>query len=177
MITENGRKTRNSGSETELAHGVVIIMTHPYILISAHRSMMAERISPPSAKKAKRTAPMYRVSAEERAKQFKGDLNADGGVLFCKYCQHSIDYVHVDTIKVKAQKHISRKEAKLSEAGASSAASNSRQITLSSKVSRRPSRIHLRICTLADVPLEKTDKIRPLIFTEILCPGWSSSSD
>ena len=81
MITENGRKTRNSGSETELAHSVVIIMTHPYILISAHRSMMAERISPPSAKKAKRTAPVYRVSAEERAKQFKGDLYADGGVL------------------------------------------------------------------------------------------------
>ena len=39
----------------------------------------------------------------------------NGEVLFCKYCQHSIDYVRVDTIKdhLKAQKHISRKEAKL----------------------------------------------------------------
>ena len=55
---------------------------------------------------------MYGVSAEERAKQF---IYADGEVLFCKYCQHSIDYIRVDTIKdhLKAQKHISRKEAKL----------------------------------------------------------------
>ena len=119
-----------------------MIMTHPYILIRAHRSMMAERISPPSTKKAKRSAPVYRVSAEERAKQFKGDLYADGGVLFCKYCQHSIDYVRVDTIKdhLKAQKHISRKEAKLSEAGASIAASNSRQVMLSTAVKSHDAR-------------------------------------
>ena len=40
---------------------------------------------------------MARVSVVERAKQFK-DLNADGKVLFCKYCQHSIDYFRVDSI-------------------------------------------------------------------------------
>ena len=38
-----------------------------------------------------------KVSPEERAKQFKGDMYADDGVLFCKYCDHSVDYVYVDT--------------------------------------------------------------------------------
>ena len=35
----------------------------------------------PSAKKAKRSAAVLRVSVEERAKQFKEDFYADGGVL------------------------------------------------------------------------------------------------
>ena len=61
---------------------------------------MAERIGPSSTKKQKRSAPVARVSAVERAKQFKEDLYADEKVLFCKYCQlHSIDYIRVDTIK------------------------------------------------------------------------------
>ena len=49
------------------------------------------------------------------------DLYMDGGVLFCKYCEHSIDYVriyiYIDTIKdhLKSKKHASRKEAKLAK--------------------------------------------------------------
>ena len=53
----------------------------------------------PAPKKAKRSAPAARVSAEERAKQFKEDLYSDSGVLFCTYCEHSIDFVRLDTIK------------------------------------------------------------------------------
>ena len=55
---------------------------------------------------------VMKVSVEERAKQFKEDLYVDGGILFCKYCQHSVDYVHVDTIKdhLLSKKHLSRKE-------------------------------------------------------------------
>ena len=45
---------------------------------------MAESITP-RAKKAKRSAPLTRVTAEERARQFKDDLYADGGVLFCRF--------------------------------------------------------------------------------------------
>ena len=37
----------------------------------------------PRAKKAKRIAPVCRVSADERTKQFKEDLFVDSGVLFC----------------------------------------------------------------------------------------------
>ena len=39
------------------------------------------------------------VSAEERAKRFKEDLYPDGGVPFCRFCEHSVDFVRVDTIK------------------------------------------------------------------------------
>ena len=53
-----------------------------------------------------------KVSVEEQAKQFKEDLYVDGGILFCKYCQHSVDYVRVDTTKdhLLSKKHLSRKE-------------------------------------------------------------------
>ena len=44
---------------------------------------MAKSIAP-QAKKAKRSAPLTRVTAEERSRQFKNDLYADGGVLFLK---------------------------------------------------------------------------------------------
>ena len=60
---------------------------------------MAKGVCPSSAKKQKRSAPMARVTAEESGKQFKEDLYADGKMLFCKYCQHSIDYIRIDTIK------------------------------------------------------------------------------
>ena len=70
---------------------------------------MAE-LAPPRAKKAKRSAPISCVSAEERAKQFKDDVYADGGVLFCKYCVHSVDYTRIDTIKdhLKSKKHCAK---------------------------------------------------------------------
>ena len=95
---------------------------------------MAES-APPRAKKVKRSTPISRVSAEERAKQFKDDLYADSGVLFCRYCEHSVDFSRVDTIKdhLRSKKHGARKTSK----GASSASagpSTSRQVTLTSIV-------------------------------------------
>ena len=47
-------------------------------------------------------------------------------MLFCKYYEHSIDYVRIDTIKghLKSKKNASRKEAKLAKVGASSTALN-----------------------------------------------------
>ena len=38
-------------------------------------------LAPPRAKKAKRSTPVFRVSAEERAKQFKEDPFLDSGVV------------------------------------------------------------------------------------------------
>ena len=66
---------------------------------SNHVKQMAEDFGPPCTKKHKRSTSVKKVPAEERAKQFKEDLYVDGGILFCKYCQHSVDYVRVDTIK------------------------------------------------------------------------------
>ena len=95
--------------------------------------------APPRAKKAKRSAPISRVSAEERAKPFKDDICTDGGVLFCKYCAHSVDYTRVDTIKdhLKSKKHCAKKcsqQSKETASGAVAGPSTSRQVTLSSIV-------------------------------------------
>ena len=46
---------------------------------------------PPPTKKSSHGANAPRVTAEERAKQFSEDLYADGGVLFCKFCDHSVE--------------------------------------------------------------------------------------
>ena len=71
----------------------------------------------PSAKKAKRITAIGRVNAQERARQYKEDMYADDGVLFCKFCEHSVDFVRVDTIKdhLKSKKHRVRKRLKLAK--------------------------------------------------------------
>ena len=51
----------------------------------------------PAAKKTKRSAPLSRVTAKEREKQFKTEFDPDVGVLFCRFCEHSVDFMHVDT--------------------------------------------------------------------------------
>ena len=48
-------------------------------------------------KKAKRSAPLMRVTAEEWARQFKNDLYADGRELFCRFCENSTDFTRVDS--------------------------------------------------------------------------------
>ena len=53
----------------------------------------------PAPKKARRCTPLARVTAEDRARQFKTELYADDGVLFCHYCDHSLDFTRVDMVK------------------------------------------------------------------------------
>ena len=57
---------------------------------------MAESIMP-AAKKAKRSASLSHVTAKERERQFKIEFYADGEVPFCRFCEHSVDFTHVDT--------------------------------------------------------------------------------
>ena len=125
----------------------------------------------PSVKIAKRSTAVSRVNAQERARQFK---DADNGVLFCKFCQHSIDFVRVNTIKdhLISKKHCVRKAAKASKAE-KSLASSSRQVTLSTVVKAKNLREefvldYIKMCTVADIPLEKTEKVRP--FSQKHCP-------
>ena len=123
----------------------------------------------PSAKKAKRITAIGRVNAQERARQYKEDMYADDGVLFCKFCEHSVDFVRVDTIKdhLKSKKHRVRKAAKASKAE-KSLASSSRQVTLSTVVKAKDLREefvldYIKMCTAADIPLEKTGEHSSLI--------------
>ena len=69
---------------------------------------------PPPTKKIKRLAPAVKCTPEEWVKQFPDDLYSDGGVLFCKFCDHSVDHIRVDTIKdhLKSKKHKQRKYLK-----------------------------------------------------------------
>ena len=92
--------------------------------------------APSSAKKQKRSAPISRLRAEERAKQFSVDLYGDDGVLFCRFCEHSIDFTRVDTVKdhIKSKKHTAAKRQKQSGASAS------RQATLGTVVKSKDMR-------------------------------------
>ena len=80
---------------------------------------MAEHIRPPSVKKAKRSSPLHTLTVKERARQFSDDMYEDGGKLFCKCCEHSVDYMHVDTLKdhLKSKKHCSGKETQVAKLG------------------------------------------------------------
>ena len=132
---------------------------------------MAESIAPP-AKKAKRNAPLSRLTAQERAKQFSSDFYADGGVLFCCFCDHIVDFTWLDRVKdhLKSKMHTTRKEARKanSKSSGSDGPSTSRQTTLGTVVKARELREefifdYLKMCTTADIPLDKTEKIRPFL--------------
>ena len=130
---------------------------------------MAE--GPPPAKRGRRTTPVLRVTAEERVKQFPEDLYSDDGVLFCKFCDHSVDYVRIDTIKdhMKSKKHTQRKDQK--EAGSS--ATTHHQVTLTSMARSRDLREEfvidfLKMATMADIPLEKVEKMKPFLLKYLI---------
>lgn len=117
----------------------------------------------PPVKKAKRSAPVSCLTAEESARQFPVDFYEDGGVLFCRFCEHSVDFIRVDTIKdhIKSKKHCARKNDR-------EGASTSKQITLTTCVKSRDLREgfvldYLKMCTLAVIPLEKTESMRPFL--------------
>lgn len=62
-------------------------------------------------KKIKRSKPVPVLNAKERVRQFPHDLYEDGEILFCKFCNHSLDFVRVDTVKdhLKSKKHTTNK--------------------------------------------------------------------
>lgn len=125
---------------------------------------MAE--GPTPAKKSRRSAPVATITAEERVKQFPSELYADGGILFCKFCDHSVDYVRVDTIKdhLKSKKHIRRRDLK--EASSSSGAA--KQVTIKTLMKSKDLREEfvldfIKMSTMADIPLEKVEKMKPFL--------------
>ena len=101
----------------------------------------------------------------------------DGGILFCKYCEHSVDYVHVDAIKdcLKCKKHCSRKETKIGEAErcmGGSVVGNSRQITLSTLAKSKDTRKSSSFIRSRYYPCAYStgeDREDQTIFEEVLC--------
>ena len=120
-----------------------------------------DELTPPSTKKSKRSAPISRLTAGERAKQFSDDFYADAGVLFCRFCEHSVDFVRVDTLKdhLKSKEHAARKEIKKQKQSKSlsTGASSSKQITLDTLVKSKDMREdfildYIKMCTMAGIP-------------------------
>jgi hypothetical protein len=105
----------------------------------------------------KRNPPVARVTAKERSKQFKDNMYEDGDVLFCKFCQHSVDFVHVDTIRdhLISKKYRANKDAQTSKGICKK---SSKQVTLNTTIASKDMREefildYLKLCTLADIPL------------------------
>ena len=94
---------------------------------------MAESLDPPRAKRIKGK----NITAKERVEQFKDEFYEDSGVLFCRFCEHCLDFSKIDTLKdhLKSQKHAVHKQSKLPKAEGSS-----RQVTLSTLVKAKDMR-------------------------------------
>lgn len=75
----------------------------------------------------------------------------------------SVDYIRVDTIidHLRSKKHNSNKINCQKEAEESGATSTSHQLTLSTVIKSCDACV--KVCTFADIPLEKTDKMRPFL--------------
>ena len=127
---------------------------------------MAESLPPPAKKRA---APLAKVTAKERVKQFPAELYEDGGVLFCRFCDHSLDFVRLDTIKdhFKSKKHRMRKERKEAESSSDVGPGPVQRTltTISKSKDLREDFIldFLKMCTIADIPVEKTEKMMPFL--------------
>jgi hypothetical protein len=119
-------------------------------------------------------------------KQFPDDLYDDGGILFCKYCCHSIDMNRLDTIKdhLKSKNHVKRKSDSMSNDNVSPSQSKSqpRQTTISSMIKSKDLREDfvldfVTLCTVADIPLEKVDKMKPFLEKHCSQGGTIPKSD
>ena len=108
---------------------------------------------------------MLRVCAAERAKQWPDELYSDSDVLFCKFCQHSLDHVRVDTIKdhMISKKHQANKAAQTQKPAL-------KQVTLHSMLDSKSRSLRedfvldfIKMLTVADIPMEKAEKMKPFI--------------
>lgn len=54
------------------------------------------------------------VTAKKRAQSYPNDFYVDNNILFCKFCDHSVDFRRADTVKdhLKSKKHKFAKDQK-----------------------------------------------------------------
>ena len=113
---------------------------------------MAERLPLPNEPRA---TPVTKVTAKERARQFSSDLYEDGGTLFCRFCEHSLDFVRINTIKdhLVSQKHKRNKYKK--EVGSSQLVQHTLTVVTKSKYLREEFILDfIKMCTVTDIPLK-----------------------
>nr|XP_055073537.1 CGG triplet repeat-binding protein 1-like [Misgurnus anguillicaudatus] len=127
---------------------------------------MAKRLSAAvisSAKKLRNAT----LSPQFRAEQFPHDFYVTGELLFCKFCQHSIDWKRKDTCTdhLLSKTHMKNKEKHKT----ASKATTSIQMCItadafkSSDARKEFVEDFVAVCTEADIPLEKMTKLRPFL--------------
>ncbi len=116
------------------------------------------------------------ITAQMRAQdpQFSSDFYVDGDKLFCSFCQHTVDWQRKDTLvdHMKSAKHVKNKDTSKGKPP------KKKQCTLFGKASTSMEqrcefqRDFVRMMTYADIPLEKTTKMKP--FMKKHCPQGGS---
>ena len=137
--------------------------------LTSNISNFINRGIPPPAKKGRagRAAPVAKIMANERVKQFPMELYEDSGIPSCHFCDHSLDFIRLDTIKdhFKSKKNKMRMDLKEAE---SSGVAGPVQVTLRTAIKSKDLREEfilnfIKMCTVADIPLEKPEKMRPFL--------------
>lgn len=102
-------------------------------------------------------------TAKDRAREFSADLYSSGTILFCKFCDVSLD-LKLSTIKdhLKGKRHCEKKEKSLNTDGQPS----KRQKTLyqpSSKLREEFVTDFTRACLEANISMNQAEKLRPFL--------------
>ncbi|KAI7790722.1 hypothetical protein IRJ41_005008 [Triplophysa rosa] len=103
------------------------------------------------------------LNAKFRAEQYPNDFYESGQQLFCKFCQHSIDWTRKTTCDdhLKSKTHMRNKEKLKGK-------NLSLQCTIASTVASSDARREfvedfVAVCAEADIPYEKMKKLRPFL--------------
>ena len=101
-----------------------------------------------------------KITVSSRVKEYPTILYEDDGLLFCKFCCHSVD-LKSSTIKdhLQSKSHKNRREVQ-----ETTSAPILRQVTLTTVQKSQESRSKfVKMCLASNIPLEKVDKITPWI--------------
>uniref|UniRef100_A0A8D0AZY6 CGG triplet repeat-binding protein 1 n=1 Tax=Sander lucioperca TaxID=283035 RepID=A0A8D0AZY6_SANLU len=122
---------------------------------------MSKRVAPDKPTVAKKLR-NSQLTAKYRAEQYPNDYYESGQQLFCKFCQHTIDWTRKDICNdhLKSKVHLKNK--------AKSTAGKSLQVTIEAMTQSIDARREfvedfVAMCAEADIPLEKMKRIRPFL--------------
>jgi hypothetical protein len=97
-----------------------------------------------------------------RAEQYPKQFYHSGNQLFCRVCQHTIDWKRKDTCDdhLKSKIHLKNSESR--------SQGTALQTTITSTISSADSRVEfiedfVAVCAASDIPLEKLKKLRPFL--------------
>lgn len=122
---------------------------------------MSKRAAPAAKPAASKKLRNTQLTAKLRAEQYPNDYYASGQQLFCKFCQHTIDWSRKDTCNDHLKSKVHQKNKTKSSGRALQV---SLDVASKSQDCRREFvEDFVAMCTEADIPLEKMRKMRPFV--------------